>query len=91
MAIRCKVQVIQLTNQFSIHQAVEDGRPVPNTPICSVTLAAMPEPGSYRWAKYMPRVELTMDSHEANNAFKLGGTYFVDFTIATAEERPCRP
>jgi hypothetical protein len=53
-----------------------------------VKLSAVTGEANKTWAKYTPSgsIELSIDNPEAVDAFKLGESYFVDFSIAPAKE-----
>lgn len=79
MTIRCKMIVQEKKNQqYSAG----------SKPICTVRLNAVTDDTNKTWAQYTPSgsVELQISNPEAYDAFKLGETYFVDFTVAPAKE-----
>jgi len=53
-----------------------------------VTLSPVNDPANKTWAKYTPggSVKLTINNPEAFEQFKIGETFFVDFTPAPATE-----
>ena len=57
-------------------------------PTTAVVLTAVTDDANKTWARYTPRgkIELSIDNPDAYDQFELGGTYFVDFSVAPAKE-----
>lgn len=84
--VRCKMVCIEKKNQVSQYRQANQTEP--NKPTCTVVLYAVSDDANKTWARYTPcgRVELAIDNPDAYEAFVLGETYFVDFTVAPAKE-----
>lgn len=79
MTVRCKMIVKEKINrQYSAG----------DKPTTAVKLYAVSDDANKTWAKYTPSgtIELAIDNPDAYDAFKLGETYFVDFSLAPAKE-----
>lgn len=79
MSIRCKMLVASKSDQFNTYDKSK-----------STVVRLQPVSGDENktWSKWTPSgsIELNINNPEAVDRFKLGGTYFVDFTEAPATE-----
>jgi hypothetical protein len=79
-AVRCKMVVANKSDTWNSHSKSQD---------CSVVeLVPVSGPENKTWSQWTPggSIKLHINNPVAFEAFKLGGTYFVDFTPAPATE-----
>ena len=80
--VRCKMKVTEIIDRSSSYAPgnVQESH--------SVKLQAVTDSENKSWAKYTPSgsVELQINNPEAFSHFKIGETFFLDFTPAPASE-----
>lgn len=79
--VRCKMKVTEINKRSSQwSDTPQDSSEVKLTPVMG--------DANKTWAKYTPAgsIALTINNPEAFEQFKIGETYFVDFTPAPATE-----
>lgn len=81
MVVRCKMKVVEVIDRTSSYSITKQESH-------QVKLAAVTDPANKTWAAYTPSgsIELTINNPDAFAQFKVGETFFVDFTAAPASE-----